>query len=244
MQRVVITGSNRGLGLEWVRQCAERGWRVFATCRDPDSAADLQDQADQDSSVSLHRLDVTDASQIGHLAEDLRDETIDLLVNNAGVCFERWGQDSVGRIRYDHWEETFRVNTLGPMPVTEALLPHLNRGERPLVLAITSHMGSIADIDAPRDYAYRSSKAALNAAMHGLAHELKPRGIGVLLLHPGWVRTRMGAHPHPLAPRRAFAACSPWRMATRRNFPGVSSVTTEPGCPGDRCGTLRKNPWP
>jgi NAD(P)-dependent dehydrogenase (short-subunit alcohol dehydrogenase family) len=90
----------------------------------------------------------------------VRDDTIDLLVNNAGAYFERWGQDSVGSIRYEDWEETFRVNTLGPMRVTEALLPHLNRGERPLVLAITSHMGSIADIDAPRDYADRPSKGA------------------------------------------------------------------------------------
>ena len=203
MHRVLITGSNRGLGLEWVRQCAGREWRVFATCRDPDSAVDLQDLADQDSLVSLHPLDVTDARQIGDLAEDLRDETIDLLVNNAGVYFERWGKDPLGSIRYDHWEETFRVNTLGPMRVTEALLPHLNRGERPLVLGITSHMGSIADIDAPRDYAYRSSKAALNAAMHGLAHELKPRGIGMLLLHPGWVRTRMGGSSAPISPEES-----------------------------------------
>ena len=89
------------------------------------------------------------------------------------------------------------------MRVTEALLPHLARGERPLVLAISSHMGSIADIDAPRDYAYRSSKAALNAAMHGLAHELKPSGIGVLLLHPGWVRTRMGGSSAPISPEES-----------------------------------------
>ena len=203
MQRVLITGSNRGLGLEWVRQCAGRGWRVFATCRDPDSAADLQDLADQYSSVSLHRLDVTDASQIDDLAESLGDEAIDLLVNNAGVYFERWGKDSVGSIRYEDWEETFRVNTLGPMRLTEASLPHLARGERPLVLAITSHMGSIADIETPRDYAYRSSKAALNAAMHGLAHELQPRGIGVLLLHPGWVRTRMGGSSAPISSKES-----------------------------------------
>ena len=203
MHRVLITGSNRGLGLEWVRQCAGREWRVFATCRDPDSAVDLQDLADQDSSVSLHPLDVTDASQIDDLTESLRDERIDLLVNNAGVYFERWGKDPVGHIRYDQWEETFRVNTLGPMRVTEALLVHLNRGERPLVLAITSHMGSIADIDSPRDYAYRSSKAALNAAIHGVAHELKPRGIGVLLLHPGWVRTRMGGASAPIGPEES-----------------------------------------
>ena len=203
MQRVLITGSNRGLGLEWVRQSAGRGWRVFATCRDPDSAVDLHDLADRDTSVSLHRLDVTDASQVDDLAQSLRDEAIDLLVNNAGVYFERWGKDSVGSIRYEDWEETFRVNTLGPMRVTEALLPQLARSERPLVLAITSHMGSIADIEAPRDYAYRSSKAALNAAMHGFACELKLRGIGVLLLHPGWVRTRMGGASAPIGPEES-----------------------------------------
>ena len=199
MRRVLITGSNRGLGLEWVRQCAGRGWRVFATCRDPESTVDLRDLADRGASVSLHRLDVTDPRQIGDLAESLQEETIDLLVNNAGVYFEHWGQDPIGSIRYDNWEETFRVNTLGPMRVTEALLPHLARGQRPLVLAISSHMGSIADIETPRDYAYRSSKAALNAAMRGLAHELESRGIGVLLLHPGWVRTRMGGSSAPIS---------------------------------------------
>ena len=203
MRRVLITGSNRGLGLAWVRQCAGRGWRVFATCRDPESAVDLRDLADQGASVSVHRLDVTDPGQIGDLAQTLRDETIDLLVNNAGVYFERWGQDPIGSIRYDDWEETFRVNTLGSMRVTEALLPHLARGEHPLVVAISSHMGSIADIETPRDYAYRSSKAALNAAMHGLAHELQPRGIGVLLLHPGWVRTRMGGSSAPISPEES-----------------------------------------
>jgi NAD(P)-dependent dehydrogenase (short-subunit alcohol dehydrogenase family) len=83
------------------------------------------------------------------------------------------------------------------------LLPQLARSERPLVLAITSHMGSIADIEAPRDYAYRSSKAALNAAMHGFACELKLRGIGVLLLHPGWVRTRMGGASAPIGPEES-----------------------------------------
>lgn len=200
MRRVLITGSNRGLVLEWVRQCAGRGGRVFATCRDPDAAVELRGLADQASSVSIHRLDVTDASQIGQLAPDLGDETIDLLVNNAGVYFERWGRDPVGSICCDDWVETFQVNTLGPVRVSEASLAPLARGERPLVLAITSHMGSIADIDAPRDYAYRSSKAALNAARHGLAHELNARGIGVLLLHPGWVRTRMGGSSAPVSP--------------------------------------------
>jgi NAD(P)-dependent dehydrogenase (short-subunit alcohol dehydrogenase family) len=200
MTTVLITGSNRGLGLEWVRQCAARGWRAFATCRDPEGAAELQALTGQHPGVALRRLDVTAPGQIAELARELANETIDLLVNNAGVYFEHWGQDPIGRIDYDAWQETFRVNTLGPMRVTEALLPCLGRAERPLVVAISSNMGSIAGIASPRDYAYRSSKAALNAAMHGLALELAERGIGVLLLHPGWVRTRMGGEAAPLAP--------------------------------------------
>jgi len=203
MPGVLITGSNRGLGLEWVRQCAARGWGVHATCRDPDAAEELQDLASRHPDVRLHRLDVTAADQIAGVAEALRNETLDLLVNNAGVYFEHWGKDPIGSIDFEDWEETFRVNTLGPMRVTEALVAQLARGDRPLVLAITSNMGSIAGIDAPRDYAYRSSKAALNAAMHGLAHELKPRGIGVLLLHPGWVRTRMGGSSAPIGPEES-----------------------------------------
>lgn len=199
MPSVLITGSNRGLGLEWVRQCAGHGWRVFATCRDPEAAADLQELRSQHPGVSVHRLDVTAPEQIADLAKALHDEPLDRLVNNAAVYFEHWGKDPVGSIDYDDWQETFRVNTLGPMRVTEALLSHLARGDNPLVISITSDMGSIAHIDIPRDYAYRSSKAALNAAMHGLAQELQPRGIGVLLLHPGWVRTRMGGNNAPLS---------------------------------------------
>lgn len=206
MTTVLITGSNRGLGLEWVRQCAARGWRAFATCRDPEGAAELQALTGHYPGIALRRLDVTAPGQIAELARELADETIDLLVNNAGVYFEHWGQDPIGRIDYDAWQETFRVNTLGPMRVTEALLPSLERAKRPLVVAISSNMGSIAGITGPRDYAYRSSKAALNAAMHGLALELAERRIGVLLLHPGWVRTRMGGEGAPLSPAESVGA--------------------------------------
>jgi len=203
MTAALITGSNRGLGLEWVRQCAARGWRVYASCRDPDSAQDLQALVSAHPEVTLHRLDVTAPDQLAALAEALRDEPLDLLVNNAGVYFEHWGKDPVGSIDYDDWQQTFSVNTLGPMRVTEAFLPQLSRGDRPLVVTITSNMGSITHIDAGKDYAYRSSKAALNAAMHGLARELEPRGIGVLLLHPGWVRTRMGGSSASLSPEES-----------------------------------------
>lgn len=198
MPTVLITGSNRGLGLEWVRHCAARGWRVVATCRHPESAEDLHALAARHPGARVHRLDVNEPDQIAELAASLQGEALDLLVNNAAVYFERWGQDPVGQIDYAAWQETFRVNTLGPMRVTESFLPHLARGQRPLVVAISSNMGSIAGITAPRDYAYRSSKAALNAAMRGLALELLPLGIGVLLLHPGSVRTRMGGASAPI----------------------------------------------
>lgn len=205
MPTALITGSNRGLGLEWAHQGAARGWRVLATCRHPESTQELRELARQHPNLSIHRLDVTSPDQIAELAAALHGESLDLLVNNAGVYFEHWGQDPVGHIDYAAWQETFRVNTLGPMRVTEALVPQLARAARPLVMAISSNMGSIAGIGSPRDYAYRSSKAALNAAMRGLALELKPLGIGVLLLHPGWVRTRMGGEAAPITPEESVA---------------------------------------
>jgi NAD(P)-dependent dehydrogenase (short-subunit alcohol dehydrogenase family) len=203
MPNVLITGSSRGLGLEWVRQCAARGWHVIATCRDPDSATDLQALASQHRDVSVYRLAVTAPNQICDLADSLRDKTLDLLVNNAGVYFEHWGKDPIGSIDYEAWQETFRVNTLAQMRIIEAFLSNLSRSAHPLVVAISSNMGSIAGIDTPKDYAYRSSKAALNAAMRGLAHELEPRGIGVLIVHPGWVRTRMGGSSAPISPEES-----------------------------------------
>lgn len=189
---ILVTGSNRGLGLEWVRQYTELGWRVYATCRFPEHAGDLQQLTNEYSNLSVHRLDVTDAEQIKQLSAELNDTAIDVLINNAGVYFERWGKDPPGSINYTDWQKTYSVNVLGAIRVSEALLEQVSHSERRLLVAISSHMGSIADITSGRDFAYRSSKAALNAAMKGLACELAPRKIGVLLLHPGWVKTRMG----------------------------------------------------
>lgn len=194
MQSILVTGSNRGLGLEWVRQYAELGWRVYATCRFPDQADALQQLAAQTPNISIYRLDVTHSEDIQALVESLPNTSLDILVNNAGVYFERWGKDTLGHIDYAAWSETYQVNVLGAVRVTEALRHHLTRGNKRLVVMTTSHMGSLAEIAAPNDYAYRSSKAALNAVVRGLMHELAPSGIGILLVHPGWVRTRMGGH--------------------------------------------------
>lgn len=192
MPSILITGSNRGLGLEWARQYAAEAWRVYASCRRPDEAADLQQLADIYPAVTLHRLDVTHQDEIDSLAAGLAKETIDILLNNAGVYLEKF-DDKVGDpLNYEDWLRTLEVNTLGAMRVTEAFVDHVAHSRRRLVIAITSHMGSIAEITSPRSYYYRSSKAALNASMKGLSLELKSRGIGTLLLHPGWVQTRMG----------------------------------------------------
>ncbi|MDY6978419.1 MAG: SDR family oxidoreductase [Pseudomonadota bacterium] len=192
MNSILVTGSNRGLGLEWVRQYTQLGWRVYATCRFPEQADELNQLANDHPNVSLHPLDVTRPEQITVLAGELDGVAIDILVNNAGVYFERWGKDKLGTIDYADWQQTFAVNALGAMRVSEALLDSVARSRRRLLVAISSHMGSIADIGSGNDYAYRSSKAALNAAMVGLSHEIAPRKVGILLLHPGWVQTRMG----------------------------------------------------
>ena len=192
MPAILITGSNRGLGFEWTYQYAKSGWKVHATCRHPEKASDLHQLKEEFPNINIHKLDVTHDDEINSLAKSLRHIPIDILVNNAGVYFEKFRQSSLGKIDFSEWEETFRVNTLGAVRVTSSFMDHVARSDKKLVVAITSHMGSIAEISSPESYAYRSSKAALNAAMKGISLELQPRGVGVLLLHPGWVQTRMG----------------------------------------------------
>ncbi len=188
-----------------VRQLAADGWRVYATCRYPEQADELNGVAREHSSVSVHRLDVTRPEQVAELACTLVDAPIDVLINNAGVYLERTEPHGLGSLRYEDWVETLTVNTLGPVRVTEAFVGQVGRSERRLVVAITSHMGSIADIERAGSYYYRSSKAALNAAMKGLALELARHGIGILLLHPGWVRTRMGGRNAPVTPETSVS---------------------------------------
>ncbi len=188
---VLITGANRGLGLEFSRQYAEAGWRVIAACRAPDAAKELAALALEYNSVQIETLDVADFAQVEALAESLAEEAIDVLLNNAGVYFDKSGQ-GLGALDYQAWSRTLWVNAQAPVKIAEAFLPHLERGADKLIVAVSSLMGSIADNTSGGSLFYRSSKAALNAAMHSLALDLAPRGIGVLILHPGWVKTDMG----------------------------------------------------
>ena len=206
MPSILITGSNRGLGLEWTRQYVEASWRVYATCRHPAEAHELQQLSRQGAGLTLHRLDVTRQDEVQALVAELREATIDILLNNAGVYMEKYDDVSARGISYDDWLYTFMVNTLGAVRVTEACIEHVARSTRRLIVVTTSHMGSIAEMDAPGSYYYRSSKAALNAAMKGLSAELRARGIGVLLLHPGWVQTRMGGPGARITVRESVSA--------------------------------------
>lgn len=199
---MLITGANRGLGLEWTRQYAEAGWRVYASCRRPAEAEDLNALGRRNQRLSVHRLDVTDSEQLRTLQLDLEEARIDVLLNNAGVYLDKFMGD-LGGIDYEVWLRSFVVNTLGAVRITEALAGQVAASEKKRVVTISSHMGSIAEIAAPGNYAYRSSKTALNAAMKGLSHALAQRGIGVLLLHPGWVKTRMGGPDAPLTPAQS-----------------------------------------
>lgn len=192
MPSIFVTGSNRGLGLEWVRQYAADGWRVFATCRHPAEAAELKKLSEQYSRLSIHRLDVIRAEDIRAIIWEMKGEAIDILLSNAGVYLEK-GRPEFGCFRYQEWMQSFEVNTLGGMRIAEALVENVASSKKRLIVAISSHMGSIADMQSPDSYYYRTSKAALNAAMQALSHQLRPIGVGVLILHPGGVKTRMGS---------------------------------------------------
>ena len=193
MPTVFITGSNRGIGLEFARQYAAEGWRVHAACRDPAKATDLEAAK---GDVTVHRLDVTDDAAIDGLARELEGEAVDVLINNAGIL----NRDSFGHTDTDTWLRAFHINCIAPVHVLERFAPHLDRGALKRAIALTSRMGSIADNTSGGSYIYRSSKAALNAAMRSAAIDLRAKGITVVLFHPGWVKTDMGGASAPLDP--------------------------------------------
>lgn len=192
MNTVLITGANRGIGLEFARQYAADGWQVVACCRQPRQAEALNRLADQyKDRFSIHRLDVRELAEIDQLSHKLQDLPIDILINNAGV-YPHAQNGEFGHISYDDWMEAFRVNTFAPLKMVEALIEQIACSQLKIVATITSKMGSIADNQRGGSYIYRSSKAAVNMVVKSLAIDLQPRGIIAVLLHPGWVQTDMG----------------------------------------------------
>ena len=190
MATVLITGANRGLGLEFCRQYAERGWHVIACSRNPDDAFDLNNLASHHN-IRLETLDVSEFGQIDALSQKLAGLPIDVLINNAGIYTDN-GNNGFGKLDYQAWTKSLVVNTEAPLKMAEAFLPQIKCSDKKLIVNISSLMGSMADNDSGGSIFYRSSKAALNAAMKSLSIELKNQSVGVLIFHPGWVKTDMG----------------------------------------------------
>ena len=193
MATVCITGANRGIGLELARQFQARGDEVIAVCRRPSEAlAGLGVRI-------IDGVDVADESGLERLTDSVGDLELDVLVNNAGVLSD----ESLDDLDLDRIRRQFEINALGPLRVTAALRPALGRGAK--VAIITSRMGSIDDNTSGGRYGYRMSKAAVNMAGRSLAHDLKPAGVAVAILHPGFVRTEMTGNAGMVDPPESAA---------------------------------------
>jgi NAD(P)-dependent dehydrogenase (short-subunit alcohol dehydrogenase family) len=187
---VLVTGSNRGIGFEFVRQYAALGWNVIATCRNPDNAEALRALAAGHENVRIEQIDVTDHAMIDRLAARLESVPLDLLVNNAGV-FGDFPDQFFGKLRHDQFDLFMRVNALGPLKMAEALYENLKASEQKKVVNITSLAGSFGARSGgmPQHFWYKGSKAAQNMFTMTLAETLRRRGITVVAMSPGTVRT-------------------------------------------------------
>ncbi len=186
--QVLITGTNRGIGLAFVKQYAADGWNVIACCRDPHSATELQNLASTHQNIQIMALDVANFKQIDALALQLKDYKIDVLINNAGV----YPESSLGDIDFEDWAAAFKINTMAPLKMVEAFMPHVAASRLKRIATLSSKMGSLDDNTSGGSYIYRTSKAAVNMVMKSLSKDLNRYGIAVVTLHPGWVKTDMG----------------------------------------------------
>lgn len=201
MPTVLITGAGRGLGLELARQYAADGWQVLACARAPNESTELQSliSANKSGAVEALTLDVTDHAAVDALAQRLRDRAIDVLLNSAGTMgagnFAQQGASfgKFGTSNFADWDNVFRLNMAAPMKMAEAFVTHVARSEQKKIVSLTSILGSMAKNSFGGLYAYRASKAGLNAIMRSMAIDLgRSHKIIAAPLHPGWVRTDMG----------------------------------------------------
>ena len=205
MAVALITGANRGLGLEFTRQYLADGWHVFATCRDPASANELQRLAGKArGKLAIVAMDVTDAQSVRAASAQVGEVRVDLLLNCAGITGIP-GQ-KVCKVNYESWVRVLDVNTMGPLRVIEAFLDDVARSELKLVVTITSGMGSLSDNTSGGSIAYRTSKAAVNMVTRCAAIDLAPQGITCVVVNPGWVKTDMGGPNATLTAQESVTA--------------------------------------
>ncbi len=188
MENILITGANRGIGLELTRRFLDAGKRVIATCRQPDNANDLTRLAEH-CQLTVFQLEVTDPESVSRLCAELEGETLDVLINNAGIM--GGDRQSIDNMDYSAWIEAFEVNTLAPFRLITSLRANLRLAGNPRAITLSSQMGSL-NRKSKGSHAYRSSKAAVNKVMQVLSMELEADGIVTCPVHPGWVRTDMG----------------------------------------------------
>ena len=221
MPTVLITGAGRGLGFELARQYAADGWTVIATVRDPKAGAKL---AGLGKTVQVHLADVTDRKAIARLASDLKGAAIDVLICNAGIYGPK-GQ-SFGATDYVAWEEVLKVNLLAPMAVVEALVDNVAKSGLKRIVMMSSQLASLG-LNMGADTIYKTSKTALNQLTRCLASDLSGRGVTVVAVSPGWVKTDMGGPAAPLTPetsitglRKVIAGLTPQKSGTFIHYDG------------------------
>ncbi len=203
MATVLITGANRGIGLELARAYATGGDRVFAACRKRAEAKALNAlAAGSNGAVSVHALDVADGASVAALAKSLAGVPIDVLINNAGV--NGGPRQSLSDTDFDAWTDALAIMTIGPFRVVQALLPNLEAASAAKVMTVTSQLGA-STWPFGGSYAYASAKAGVNSVMRALALDLKSKGIVVSLVHPGWVKTDMGGAGADITPQDSAA---------------------------------------
>jgi NAD(P)-dependent dehydrogenase (short-subunit alcohol dehydrogenase family) len=191
---VLITGSNRGIGLEFVKQFTERGWNVIATARKPEQAEELQALAKKHKSITVEQLDVTDHARIEALALHYKDQPIDILLNNAGLTPKyKTAFNPLSAIDFDIALKSLKVNAIGPLKMCQAFMDHVAASDQKKIIVISSKAGSIsASPKMPMFYSYRGSKAALNMYMYTLSFETSKKNVILTLLSPGMVNTIEG----------------------------------------------------
>jgi len=209
MKYVFITGANRGLGLEFVKQYLERGDKVFASCRNPDKATLLQQIKDKyRDNLEIIKLDVSDETERRAAFREISNKTdsIDILINNAGIISGNEEKSStLGEIYKEDFSKVFLVNSIAPLLITERFLPLLENSLGAKIANITSQNGSITQRNVGGKYSYSSSKAALNMITKILSNDLREKGITVIAVHPGWIKTDMGGEEAPLEVERPIS---------------------------------------
>jgi NAD(P)-dependent dehydrogenase (short-subunit alcohol dehydrogenase family) len=206
--KILVTGANRGLGIEFVRQYLKSGKNVVATCRRPDEAINLKKLHEKYvNSLKIVKLNVTNQTSIDESYHEVKNSitAIDILINNAGLFSGGKSRYyALGKLYTENIVEVFSTNSIAPVLIMERYLPLLKKGNNPKVINISSKMGSVSLKTSTSTYSYDASKAALNMFTKALSNQIKKEKIAILALHPGWVQTRMGTDRAPLTPEKSI----------------------------------------